>query len=138
MEKADLIAAIAAKHGIRLDADDPAFLIVDLNRLVLEDKANELVRLLEEVTAKAHNMQQISDSVQKNLSQTLESVEATAMAMGKFAQQEREAQAISLKAATDYFAEENRKSTQSFKAHLWVVIALLSVLLILQAVALVR
>ena len=32
-----LIGEVAAKHGIRLDADDPAFAIVTLNQLMLEE-----------------------------------------------------------------------------------------------------
>jgi hypothetical protein len=37
-----LIGEVAAQHGIRLEADDPAFALVTLNQLVLEETANRL------------------------------------------------------------------------------------------------
>lgn len=37
-----LIAEVAAQNGIRLEPDDPAFALVTLNQLVLEETANRL------------------------------------------------------------------------------------------------
>lgn len=33
-----MIAEIAARHGVRLDPDDPAFLLVELNHMIFEEK----------------------------------------------------------------------------------------------------
>lgn len=33
-----MIAEIAARHGVRLDSDDPAFLLVELNHMMFEEK----------------------------------------------------------------------------------------------------
>ncbi len=38
MNKRQLIAAIVEKSGIKLTEDDPAFLLVDLNLMMLESK----------------------------------------------------------------------------------------------------
>ena len=37
-----LLAEVLTKHGIRLDPDDPALVLVTLNRLVLEDVAESV------------------------------------------------------------------------------------------------
>lgn len=37
-----MIAEIAARHGVRLDPDDPAFLLVELNQMAFEEKEAEL------------------------------------------------------------------------------------------------
>ena len=38
MDKRKMIAEIAARHGVRLDSDDPAFLLVELNHMMFEEK----------------------------------------------------------------------------------------------------
>jgi|GEM_PF-3792276 len=138
MNKSDLIAAIVTSHNIKLEANDPAFVLVELNRLVLENHSQELLKLLAEVSDQSTTTKETAISIQDNLNQILASVEATAMGMTKYAQQERTHQATNFKAITEHFAEENKKSTQSFKAHLWVIIALLSVLTILQIIVFAR
>jgi len=42
MDKRAMIAEIASRHGVRLDPDDPAFLLVELNHMVFEGKEAEL------------------------------------------------------------------------------------------------
>jgi hypothetical protein len=42
-----LIAEVAARNGIRLDSDDPAFCLVTLNELVLEGTARRVVENLQ-------------------------------------------------------------------------------------------
>lgn len=42
MDKRRMIAEIAASHGVRLDPDDPAFLLVELNHMIFEEKEAEL------------------------------------------------------------------------------------------------
>jgi hypothetical protein len=45
-----LIAEVAARNGIRIDADDPAFCLVTLNQLVLEDAGQKIVEEIEAAT----------------------------------------------------------------------------------------
>ncbi len=57
-----LIGEVAAKNGIRLEPDDPAFALVTLNQLVLEETVNELNEhvssLLEQFTASLSKVEQ--------------------------------------------------------------------------------
>ena len=52
MDRRDQIAAMVTRWGIKLDEDDPAFLLVDLNLMVLDDKTSEAAKRLEFVTEK--------------------------------------------------------------------------------------
>jgi hypothetical protein len=47
-----LIGEVAAKNGIRLEPDDPAFALVTLNQLVLEETANRLYERVSSSLAK--------------------------------------------------------------------------------------
>jgi hypothetical protein len=47
-----LIGEVAAKNGIRLEPDDPAFALVTLNQLVLEETANGLYERISSSLAK--------------------------------------------------------------------------------------
>lgn len=55
MDKRQLIAALVEKTGVKLDEDDPAFLLVDLNLMVLESRtslaADQLARATQEFNA---------------------------------------------------------------------------------------
>lgn len=46
MDKRQLIAALVEKTGVKIDEDDPAFLLVDLNLLVLEKQTSEAAKHL--------------------------------------------------------------------------------------------
>lgn len=50
MDKRQLIAAIVEKTGVKLDEDDPAFLLVDLNLMVLESRTGEAATHLASTT----------------------------------------------------------------------------------------
>jgi hypothetical protein len=52
VNKRQLIAALVEKSGIKLTEDDPAFLLVDLNLLVLESRTSEAAKQLEVATEK--------------------------------------------------------------------------------------
>ncbi|MCW5223631.1 hypothetical protein D5041_21360 (plasmid) [Verminephrobacter aporrectodeae subsp. tuberculatae] len=56
MNKRQLIAALVEKSGIKLTEDDPAFLLVDLNLLVLESRTSEAAKQLEAATEKFNNV----------------------------------------------------------------------------------
>jgi len=43
LDRTKMVAAIAARLKVRLDEDDPAFVLVELNRLALEEAAASLV-----------------------------------------------------------------------------------------------
>jgi hypothetical protein len=48
---ARLIGEVAARYGIRLDADDPAFALVALNQLALEDTIEQLAARMNDMAA---------------------------------------------------------------------------------------
>ena len=50
MDKGKMIAAIVERLKVRLDEDDPAFVLVELNRLALEQTARTVVEQLEPLT----------------------------------------------------------------------------------------
>jgi hypothetical protein len=52
MDKRQLIAALVAKTGVKIDADDPAFLLVELNLLMLENSTHKAADNLAEKTQK--------------------------------------------------------------------------------------
>ena len=49
LDKSRLIATIAARLKIRLDEDDPAFVLVELNRLVLDQTVRDAMRRVREL-----------------------------------------------------------------------------------------
>ena len=56
-----LAAKVSVEHGIRVDPDDPIMAVVTLNRLVLEQAANEIV---EEVRSATREFEQAAKNVQ--------------------------------------------------------------------------
>lgn len=56
MNKRQLIAALVEKSGIKLTEDDPAFLLVDLNLLVLESRTSEAAKQLDAATEKFNDV----------------------------------------------------------------------------------
>ena len=48
---ARLIGEVAARYGIRLDPDDPAFALVALNQLALEDAVEQLAARMKRIAA---------------------------------------------------------------------------------------
>ncbi len=51
MDVEKLIGEVAARNGIRIEPDDPAFALVTLNQLVLEEAVKNLVREIRAATA---------------------------------------------------------------------------------------
>lgn len=51
MDVEKLIGEVAARNGIRIEPDDPAFALVTLNQLVLEEAVKNLVREIHAATA---------------------------------------------------------------------------------------
>ena len=49
LDKSRLIATIAARLKIRLDEDDPAFVLVELNRLVLDQTVRDALQRVREL-----------------------------------------------------------------------------------------
>ena len=56
-----LAAKVSVEHGIRVDPDDPIMAVVTLNRLVLEQAANEIV---EAVRSATREFEHAAESVQ--------------------------------------------------------------------------
>jgi hypothetical protein len=57
----ELAAKVSVEHGIRVDLDDPIMVVVTLNRLALEQAANEIV---EKVRSATREFEQAADRVQ--------------------------------------------------------------------------
>ena len=56
-----LAAKVSVEHGVRVDPDDPIMAVVTLNRLVLEQTANEIIEGLRSAT---REFEQAAESVQ--------------------------------------------------------------------------
>jgi hypothetical protein len=56
-----LAAKVSVEHGIRVDPDDPIMAVATLNRLVLEQTANEI---LKEVRSATREFEQAAENVQ--------------------------------------------------------------------------
>ena len=50
MNKAKMVATIVERFEVRLDQDDPAFVLVELNKLALEETAQALVDQIEPIS----------------------------------------------------------------------------------------
>lgn len=57
MDKQKLIARLVERHGIKLDPDDPAFLIVDLNMLMLESHTAQFQQFTEQIERKIKTLE---------------------------------------------------------------------------------
>ncbi len=57
---ARLIAEVASRYGIRLDPDDPAFALVALNELALQDAVEQLTVQMKEI---ARSLERSAESV---------------------------------------------------------------------------
>lgn len=52
MDRRQALAALVAKTGVKIDEDDPAFLLVELNALLLDSRTDEAAKRLAGHTAK--------------------------------------------------------------------------------------
>lgn len=52
VDRGKMVAAIVERMKVRLDEDDPAFVLIELNKLALESTANAIVDQLEPIPAK--------------------------------------------------------------------------------------
>jgi len=68
LETKQLIAEVAARNGIRIDEDDPAFCIVTLNQLMLEESARTVVADIRKAT---RDFEQAVDRLQARLGTVL-------------------------------------------------------------------
>ena len=75
-----LAAKVSVEHGIRVDPDDPIMAVVTLNRLVLEQAANEIV---EEVRSATREFEQAAENVQLVLRQEIAKDIGNASTRGK-------------------------------------------------------
>lgn len=71
MDKAAIIAEIAARHGVRLDPDDPAFLLVDMNLLALASAKASLAET-------AQSLQNISREIENKTAAALAKIDEAA------------------------------------------------------------
>src|SRR6266481_5990782 len=52
-DTATILAAVRDKHGVNIDPDDPAFLLVTINELVLQSVLEEIIARIAESTNQA-------------------------------------------------------------------------------------
>jgi|SRR5580658_6408922 hypothetical protein len=75
-----LAAKVSVEHGIRVDLDDPIMAVVTLNRLVLEQSANEIVQGVRSAT---REFEQAAENVQLVLRQEIAKDIGNASTRGK-------------------------------------------------------
>ncbi|MBN9657147.1 MAG: hypothetical protein J0H49_03160 [Acidobacteria bacterium] len=63
-----LMAEAIARHGVKLDATDPAMVIVTLNRLMLEDAVHEVA---DEIRKAANEIEAAGERLQKGVGTAL-------------------------------------------------------------------
>lgn len=108
-----LIGEVAAQNGIRLEPDDPAFALVTLNQLVLEETAKRLC-----------------DQVSITLAQFTESLSKGEHLAGKALA--HEIRAVSVEIRTDLAADlhqmqsANRAHTVNVSSYIWLAIGMLT------------
>jgi len=68
LEPKQLIAEVAARNGIRVDEDDPAFCLVTMNQLVLEEAAREIA---DDIRAATENFERAAEEVQRRAGMAL-------------------------------------------------------------------
>lgn len=56
MDRRQAIAALVQKTGVKLDADDPAFLLVELNALMLDHRVSEATHTLAAETTRLNRV----------------------------------------------------------------------------------
>lgn len=99
------IADLVARGGVQIDPDDPAFELVILNRLVLDDQKSELEILVGQVVNEGKKMRQAVNAVPELVRSQV------APELGKLAMATTEA-----KAAIAELAEAQKVSIQQFTA----------------------
>ncbi len=118
-----LIAEVAAKNGIRLDSDDPAFALVTLNELVLEGAA---LRVVEKIQAANRDFERTAEQLQIRAGSILAKEITGAMAAAKsdFANNVEEASAKAMEKLTRL-----QQFGQKFAVH-WIIAGVLAALIL--------
>lgn len=96
--KRRLAAEVFAKTGIAIDADDPAFVLVELNRMIFEDQHNDLAMLVSKIREAAGELGQATKDGQTQLAKftqaAMDAIEKHAQAkglqIGQWSSEERE------------------------------------------------
>lgn len=93
-----MIAEIAARHGVRLDPDDPAFLLVELNLMALDEKEAKLKAQTDEAE---NNLTGLIGFLQKAGDVYQEQIKAYTNAQGETIRAQMEKDANTAKARFD-------------------------------------
>lgn len=108
-----LIGEVAAKNGIRLEPNDPAFALVTLNQLVLEE-----------------TMKRLSENVSLMLAQFADSLNKTERRAGALLAQDAKNAAVDIKTLLRSEAQAGTGSALPAPHHKWATLGLLSGLLL--------
>ncbi len=119
IDKTQLIAAIAARLKVRLDERDPAFILVELNRLVLEEAVacalKEAAPLADRITAAGNNM---ALNIARDAARSIDAeVEAARETIASEAQAARNEAAIAISKVA--------KSHEEAHAAIWIFLGML-------------
>ena len=72
-----MIAAIVSKYHVKLDPDDPAFILVELNKIALENAAKGVVDKIDSSVATLSTCQELFNKDLANLGQIVTSLETS-------------------------------------------------------------
>jgi hypothetical protein len=79
MDRKRIIGEVAAKHGVRLEEDDPAFLLVTIAEIVLRDAQAEFLDAVRRTIA---DQEEAAERMQKSIGETLGSSIQRALSVG--------------------------------------------------------
>ena len=68
MDRKRIIGEVAARHGVRLEEDDPAFLLVTIAEIALRDAQAEF---LDAVRSAVTDQEEAAERIQKSIGETL-------------------------------------------------------------------
>lgn len=68
MDRKRIIGEVAARHGVRLEEDDPAFLLVTIAEIALRDAQREFLEAVRQTIA---NQEEAGERMQKSIGETL-------------------------------------------------------------------
>lgn len=103
MNKRQIIAALVEKTGTKIDENDPAFLLVELNIIMLDNVANNIATKLEDIFSKKTNnyISSIDDSIKILIKKNVE-IERSIIYLQKSIVSEKQNLAIEMQKTINY------------------------------------
>lgn len=116
MDRNKLIALIVEKTGIKLDPDDPAFVLVELNRISLEEAAEKI----------AADLSNAANKFERTTTQNVDNfVDVANEALSKFIQKTKELtstiDSVNIQHKEVKYVSENKKNEPSSLQLHWLI-----------------